>query len=184
MNSPINGVNDALRIQLSEANQRSRMYAQRFWQLPFAYISVVGIALAGTGKGDPKIILLGAITLCLMGLLIFWIMVGTFRAIGKSVEVIIQTEGDLGLPISVKKHHWVVDLPNFALVLVGVVICIIAACMVNLPAQRSGFPDKEVGNYSTTSVDRGKRSELEGNKEVITKPNKRVQGTAQKPRRP
>ena len=160
------------------------MYAQRFWQLPFAYISVVGIALAGAGKSDPKFILLGAITLCLMGLLIFWIMVGIFQAIDKSVKVIIQTEGDLGLAISVKEHHLAIDLPNFALVLVGVVTCIIAACMVNLPAQRSGLPGKEVGNYSITSVDRGQRSELEGNKEVITKPNKRVQGMAQKPHRP
>ena len=130
MNSPVNDVNDALRVQLSEANQRSRMYAQRFWQLPFAYISVVGIALAVAGESDPKLIFLGAITLCLMGLLIFWIMIGTFRAIDKSVEVIMQTEDALGLPISVKKHHWAIDLPNFALVLVGVVICIIAACKV------------------------------------------------------
>lgn len=130
MNSPVNDVNDALRVQLSETNQRSRMYAQRFWQLPFAYISVVGIALAVAGESDPKLIFLGAITLCLMGLLIFWIMIGTFRAIDKSVEVIMQTEDALGLPISVKKHHWAIDLPNFALVLVGVVICIIAACKV------------------------------------------------------
>jgi len=89
---------ETLRTQLSEANQRSRMYAQRFWQLPFAYISVVGITLAAADKSDPKFIRLGAITLCLMGVFIFWIMIGTFRAIDKSVKVIEKTESDLGLP--------------------------------------------------------------------------------------
>jgi TRAP-type C4-dicarboxylate transport system permease small subunit len=138
MNSPINEVKAALRIQLGEANQRSRMYAQRFWQLPFAYISVVGIALAGAGKSDPQFILLGPITLCLMGLIILCIMFGTFRAIKKSVEVIERTEEALELPISVKKHYGAIDWPNFALVLLGVLICIIAAYMLIFPCANVG----------------------------------------------
>jgi len=119
--------NEALCVQLSEANQRSRMYAQRFWQLPFAYISVVGIALANAGNSAPVFIWLGALTLCIMGLLIFWIMIGTFHAIGKSVDIIIQTESILGLQNSVKKHHLPIDLPNFLLVFIGVAICLITS---------------------------------------------------------
>lgn len=184
MNCQINEDKESLRIQLSEANQRSRMYAKRFWQLPFAYVSVVGVALANAGKSYPEFVLLGAITLCMMGLLIFWIMVGTFRAIDKSVGVIIETEDNLGLPVSVKKHHWAIDLPNFALVLVGIVICIIAVFMVKLPAQKSTLPDKKLGNHSIFSSDTGQSLQPAGNNEALTSPNKRVQGTAQKPRHP
>lgn len=125
-----NSKEEILKTQLCEVNQRSRMYAQRFWQLPFAYLGVVGIALAAASEGDPKHIRLGAIALCIMGILVFWIMIGTFRAIDRSVGVIQQMEKKLGLQISVKKHHWMIDIPNFLLVIVGIVICGIAVALM------------------------------------------------------
>ena len=33
---------DSLRTLLVELNNRSRMYASRFWQIPFAYLGTTG----------------------------------------------------------------------------------------------------------------------------------------------
>jgi hypothetical protein len=114
-------------VQLEQANERARMYSQRFWQIPFTYLGIVGVALAAASKGSSGMLRLGAITFCLMGCLVLWIMLGIFGAIHRAVDTIEKMEEALDLPRSVQKRTPTIDIPNFVLVVVGIVVCAIAA---------------------------------------------------------
>jgi hypothetical protein len=44
--------NDTLRVQLVELNNRGRQYGGQIWQVPFAYVGIVGVVLARTSVGS------------------------------------------------------------------------------------------------------------------------------------
>ena len=115
------------KTQLIEANNRSRMYAQRLWVLPFAYIGVIFITLNATTNGQTNLILLCMITLSIMGLIVFCIMIGIVIAIGDAVRVIEKMEKKLKLKCTVKRHRCMIDVPTFSLAIVGITFCIISA---------------------------------------------------------
>jgi hypothetical protein len=119
---------ESLRIQLSELNQRSRMYATQMWQVPFAYLGVVGIMLALTNKSLTHLTTqMVAFVLFLIGIIVLWFMLGIFKAIGKSVGHIKRTEHTLGIKQTVEEHHWCIDIPIFSLVIITIVVCALVA---------------------------------------------------------
>jgi len=109
---------DSLRTLLVELNNRSRMYANRFWQLPFAYLGTTGVASAWVVHKDVKEVHTIAAIFFILGLLVLWIMLGTFVGIERSVKQLRQVEKALHLPITATRFRWLIDLPNFLLVLV------------------------------------------------------------------
>jgi hypothetical protein len=119
-----NPTKDAFRIQLVELNNRSRMYATRFWQLPFAYLGLVGIALALVVKENLKDIRPVTAVFFFLGILVLWIMAGTYRAIDRSVEQLLKVEEALHLPKTAKRYRLIIDLPNFLMVLAVTFICL------------------------------------------------------------
>lgn len=93
------------------------MYATRFWQLPFAYLGIVGIATSwAVGKGGKDLHILSAVFF-LLGVLVFWIMIGTFIGIETSVKQLRQVEETLNLQVTAKRYRWWLDLPHFLFVL-------------------------------------------------------------------
>jgi hypothetical protein len=119
-----NPTKDSLLIQLAELNKRSRMYATRFWQLPFAYLGLVGVALALVVKEKLNDIRPVAIVFFFFGILVLWIMAGTYIAIDRSVKQLRRVEGVLRLPKTAKRYRLIIDLPNFLIVLVAAFICL------------------------------------------------------------
>jgi hypothetical protein len=119
-----NPTKDSLRIQLVELNNRSRMYATRFWQLPFAYLGLVGVALALVVKENLNDIKPVAAVFFFLGILVLWIMAGTYRAIERSVEQLLKVEEALHLPPTAKRYRLIIDLPNFLMVFAVVIICL------------------------------------------------------------
>ena len=119
-----NPTKDAFRIQLVELNNRSRMYATRFWQLPFAYLGLVGIALALVVKENLKNIRPVTAVFFFLGVLVLWIMAGTYRAIDRSVEQLLKVEEALHLHKTAKRYRLIIDLPNFLMVLAVTFICL------------------------------------------------------------
>ena len=112
-----NPTDDSLRTLLVELNNRSRMHATRFWQLPFGYLGTAGIAAAWIVHKDVKDVHTIAAVFFLLGLLVLWIMLGTFVAIELCVKRLREIEEALHLPITVKRFRWLIDLPTFLLAL-------------------------------------------------------------------
>ena len=46
---------ESLRVQLTELNNRSRAYTAQIWQVPFAYVGIVGVVLAQLADKDPRV---------------------------------------------------------------------------------------------------------------------------------
>jgi Na+-transporting methylmalonyl-CoA/oxaloacetate decarboxylase gamma subunit len=100
------------------------MYATRFWQLPFAYLGLVGVALALVVKENLKDIRPVAAVFFFLGILVLWIMAGTYKAIDRSVEQLLKVEEALHLPKTAKRYRLIIDLPNFLMVLAVAFICL------------------------------------------------------------
>ena len=112
-----NPTEDPLRTLLVELNNRSRRYATRFWQLPFGYLGTAAIAAAWVVHKDVKDMHTIAAVFFLLGLLVLWIMFGTFVAIERSVKRLHEIEEALHLPTTVKRFRLLIDLPTFLLAL-------------------------------------------------------------------
>jgi hypothetical protein len=112
-----NPTEDSLRTLLSELNNRSRMYATRFWQLPFAYLGTAGIAAAWTAGQSRKDLHILAAVFFLLGLLVLWVMIGTLVGLGTSVRDLRKIDERLNLPVTAQRYRWLLDLPNFLFVL-------------------------------------------------------------------
>ena len=47
---------DTLKVQLAELNNRGRQYAGQIWQVPFAYVGIVGVVLAQVADKSGQVI--------------------------------------------------------------------------------------------------------------------------------
>lgn len=116
-------VENALIRQLSETNERSRMYSRQFWQLPLAYFGAVALALSSLAESSsPSPIVRGA--LAGMGICVLCMMIGVRQGMTRAVKAIQDTEEDIGLGVTVTKV-FLIDVPNFALVLLGIVVSMV-----------------------------------------------------------
>ena len=114
---------ELLKAQWVELNNRSRMYAVRFWHIPFAYIGVVGVVVAlVVEKGEPTI-QYAAFVLFFLGLLVVWLMGGTLWALNRSVEGMRNLEDRLNLPVKSNRYRLAIDLPNFLVVIIISLLC-------------------------------------------------------------
>jgi hypothetical protein len=117
-------VENALIRQLSETNERSRMYSRQFWQLPVAYFGVVALALSSLAKSSSLSPIVGGV-LAGMGICVLCMMIGVRQGVARAVKAIQDTEEELGLQGTVTKVFFLIDTPNFALVLLGIAASIV-----------------------------------------------------------
>jgi uncharacterized membrane protein YhaH (DUF805 family) len=109
------------RVQLSELNARSRMYATQLWALPFLYLTAIGVALSIV-KDASKLYGSIAFTLVVLGGLVFAAMMGTRRANDRAVQWIKKTEEKLSLIPTVQVRHNLIDWSYYCIVLGAIAV--------------------------------------------------------------
>jgi hypothetical protein len=120
-------VNDeSLRAQLIQLNERSRWYSSQAWQIPFAFLSLVVIAVETTM--DKSRITGGSVFLVLffIGLFVIWHMISVAKGAERAVVSLKKIERELFFQQTTVKqtHTW---LPFFVSICVATVACLIVA---------------------------------------------------------
>ena len=108
-----------LRIQLQELNQRSRLYASQFWQVPFAYFAIIGVALSSRKLIYSQPI---AFVAALLGILVLWHMGVVLNNCSTAVRKLQKVEEGLHFPEKARARNvWTDDIPLFAAVIIVVI---------------------------------------------------------------
>jgi hypothetical protein len=111
---------DSIRAQLQGLDERVRIHMRTFWQMPAAYLAIVGMAV-GRADSGPKTQV--ALILALAGLCIIWAMVHSVQAAHRAADQFIEAETQLRLQPTVMRRFWIHALPHFFLVILGIAAC-------------------------------------------------------------
>jgi len=120
---------DTLRVQLAELNNRGRQYGAQSWQVPFAYVGILGVVLAQVADKGTCVIRIASICGGLFGSLVLLHLLGMADGSKRAVKAIRDVEKKLYLTPTA-------DFPAVKYVgpLVGIVGFAIAGCVVLLVA--------------------------------------------------
>jgi hypothetical protein len=93
---------EALLAQLKELNERSRTYGRQFWQVPFAYLAALGIAILQAVDGKhPEPALIWTLAMGgVVGGFVLWHLIALYLAAYRSFLGIKDYEGRLSLTSS------------------------------------------------------------------------------------
>jgi len=105
--------------QLSQLNQRVRLYAQQIWQVPFAYLGLVLLSFAGWDSFGPRMRGSIMIGMGVVGALVFCHHLGLVQANNRGVEKIEETERRLRLDVTVRRSGLIVCPLGALVLLVG-----------------------------------------------------------------
>ncbi|MBI5196579.1 MAG: hypothetical protein HZA10_09670 [Nitrospirae bacterium] len=93
---------EALRVQLSELNNRSRWYSAELWQIPFVYLGLTGLTIVQVADKTPKHLGLSFITAAVFGVFVIIHMFKIRKHETRAVEHLKKTETALHLPPTAK----------------------------------------------------------------------------------
>ncbi|OUR74235.1 hypothetical protein A9Q78_01120 [Methylophaga sp. 41_12_T18] len=96
------GLQESLRIQLTELNNRSRWYSSQLWQIPFAFISLVGLLIGNIATKFPDLLHFTFLTVGLFGILVLIHMNGIMNGERRAVENLKKIEAALQIPQTVE----------------------------------------------------------------------------------
>lgn len=109
---------DALGVQLSELNQRVRLYASQAWQIPFAYLAATGLTLLqADSSSEPMAIMLITSTFIVFGLAAALAVRNMMVRAREIVDSIKEVESLLLLKESVKYQK---PLPFYLMLAAGI----------------------------------------------------------------
>ena len=87
---------ESLIAQLAELNSRSRWYSSQLWQVPFAYLGITGVVIAGLVDKN-SILVLGLIATGLFGICVLVHMYGMKDGERRAVQNLQKIERELKL---------------------------------------------------------------------------------------
>lgn len=120
----------SLRTQLSELNIRGRHFTTQTWQIPFAYLGIAGVSLAGVIQKDPdpEVLFWAFLWAGLGGVLVLahFVLVQHI-AIRRTINKIRKVEDLLSLPPATE-NRWYEEVPLVSLLLTASIFCFGAAC--------------------------------------------------------
>ncbi|MGI0025455.1 MAG: hypothetical protein ACREA4_09985, partial [Nitrososphaera sp.] len=115
---------DTLRAQLVELNNRGRQYGGQIWQVPFAYVGIVGVVLAQVADKSPRIICVVSMCGALFGVLVLLHLTSMANGARRAVLNIQDIEAKLRLkPTAEYRPFWYIGP------LVGVVVLAVSVCV-------------------------------------------------------
>ena len=137
--------------QLIQINERVRMHAQRLWQLPFAYLGVLGLLIQGfTGTTSPRRIEVISGCFVFVGICTGWAMGGAVEGIYRGVRALAKVEQLLKLPPTAQASPIGQYLPYFLVLFMGVLLAaatclnasrhVTAAAAISVPASGAHKP--------------------------------------------
>ena len=116
---------DSLIAQLAELNSRSRWYSSQLWQVPFAYLGITCVVLAGLANKNPKILAFGLIAAGLFGICVSIHMYGMRDGERRAVRNLQKIERVLKLEPTAEDKYRTYVLPlQLAVVLATIVYLI------------------------------------------------------------
>ena len=110
---------DALIAQLSELNQRVRLYASQAWQIPFAYLAATGLTLINSSSSTPTVTALISSTFIIFGLAAIIAIKNMVDRAREIVDEIKKVERLLLLEESVKYQK---PLPFYLMLVIGIAV--------------------------------------------------------------
>lgn len=118
--------NDSLHAQYAEVQGRIKLHADRLWQLPFAFMSIVGISISIIDKeGHPiRVAYLFSLYVAL-ALVILWAMVGATEGTIRALRHMMRIEKALNLETTVSVGYKLQYLPYFVMHLLVLAFCIL-----------------------------------------------------------
>jgi hypothetical protein len=119
----------ALERQLTELNGRGRWYSGQLWQVPFAYLTITGVAIGGTAD---KVAVRQSFVLCscaVFGICVFIHLCGMIDGQARAVRSIQAVEALLKLEQTAKLRYWYA-VPLVAAVALATVVYIVGAFQV------------------------------------------------------
>ena len=116
---------DTLRAQLVELNNRGRQYGAQIWQVPFAYVGIVGVVLAQVADKASETIYVASLCGALFGVLVFLHLTSMANGTKRAVLNLQDVEAKLGLtPTAQYRPFWYIG-PLVGVVLLAVSVCIV-----------------------------------------------------------
>ena|SRR5438309_393361 len=127
----------ALRVQLGELNERARAYTAQTWQVPFAYLGIVGVVLGQLGNKSAKPLTFITVlsSAAVFGIVVAIHMTAMCEGIRRAVNNIRDVEQRLGLDQTAEFRPLWHIVPLISVVAIAVVLCILGvfffACSSN-----------------------------------------------------
>ncbi|MEW8385338.1 MAG: hypothetical protein AB2704_26055 [Candidatus Thiodiazotropha taylori] len=89
---------EALRVQLTELNNRGRWYSSQLWQVPFAYLGITGLLLSQIKLAETQTFILIVVSVAFLGAFVIAHMNGIADGEKRAVKDLQNTETSLGIP--------------------------------------------------------------------------------------
>lgn len=128
MADQINSLYDSLRVQLAELNARARAYTKQSWQVPFAYLGIIGVLLVQLAEKKTETLATTAIFIAgaIFGIAVIIHIAAMLEGVSRAVTNIQKVEHQLGLEQTAEyKPVWHIG-PLIFVVLLVVIYCSIA----------------------------------------------------------
>ena len=114
----------SLRAQLTELNIRSRTYTTQIWQVPFAYLGILGVVVAQAAGKAPGLLVIVLGSAVLVGAAVIFHVSAMLDGSRRAVEDIRKIEAALGLDETAQHKPFQYVGPIFAILLLAVVLCV------------------------------------------------------------
>jgi hypothetical protein len=117
---------ESRRVQLAELNNRSRAYSAQLWQLPLAYLGAAGLVLSGLESSARP---LGFVFSGVVGLLVFWHLLGMEDGRSRAVRHLQRLEDELNLARTAEdKPHYTRPM-NYLVLISALASIVIGVCL-------------------------------------------------------
>ena len=116
---------DSLRTQMTEVHQRAKIHSDRLWQLPFAYLGVVGISVSLAEKlPNTRLLFWLFLLYTAFGIVILFTMIGAMEGVRRALGHMIRIEQELRLQQSTQIQIVYQFLPYFVMAILIVLFCL------------------------------------------------------------
>ena len=121
---------ESLRTELTELNVRARTYTSQIWQVPFAYLGILGVVVVQAADKAPRllpVLLVLLVSGALVGVAVIFHVAAMLDGSRRAVENIRKVEKALNLEETVQHRPCRYVGPIFAILAIAVVLCLIGA---------------------------------------------------------
>jgi hypothetical protein len=114
---------DALIVQLTELNNRSRWYTAQLWHIPFAYFGILVVALAQIKTNKTSYFSYILLFIGFFGCFALWHMYGLINGVERAVRELQKIENQLNLRQTAQFRVGYI-IPLFIALIIAIWLCI------------------------------------------------------------
>ncbi len=118
---------ESLRVQLAELNTRARTYTSRMWQVPFAYVGIIGVVFAEVADKEQEIFAIALGIGMVFGILVLVHLTSLMDGVRRAVDNIRKVERALSLEQTAEYRPWWYISPLIGLVISAILFCAVGA---------------------------------------------------------